>query len=96
MRPTLSKLKLTGPQQSLWFEWKLNPESTAYNLPYVFKLNGLLNISAISKALHFLVERHESLRTHFEETAKDVLQVISSTIDFKLNIIDISTSKNDK
>jgi amino acid adenylation domain-containing protein/non-ribosomal peptide synthase protein (TIGR01720 family) len=52
-------------QQRLWFLAQLEPESTAYNLPCVLNLNGVLHLDALQRSFDALAARHESLRTCF-------------------------------
>ncbi|WP_447649790.1 non-ribosomal peptide synthase/polyketide synthase [Pseudomonas abietaniphila] len=52
-------------QQRLWFLAQLEPESTAYNLPCVLSLNGVLHLDALQRSFDALAARHESLRTCF-------------------------------
>ncbi|WP_319929101.1 non-ribosomal peptide synthetase [Xenorhabdus santafensis] len=59
-------LPLSFAQQRLWFLAQFNPAaSLAYHIPLVLRLNGKLNLPALSCALNRLVARQESLRTHF-------------------------------
>src|SRR3954452_14534340 len=36
-----------------------------FNLPFAFRLEGPLNLTALAQAIDDIVRRHESLRTHF-------------------------------
>jgi amino acid adenylation domain-containing protein len=75
-RPT--KIRLSYAQQRLWFLDQLQGGSAEYNLPQVFRLRGLLNRWALQKAVNALVERHESLRTHFAVEDGIPYQVVES------------------
>ncbi|MFE3873416.1 amino acid adenylation domain-containing protein [Kitasatospora sp. NPDC059146] len=50
-------------QERMWFLNRLAPESAAYNLPLVFEVSGPLDLGALERALHTVLERHEPLRT---------------------------------
>ncbi len=91
----MAKFKLTDFQLSLWFEWKLRPESTAYNLPFMYKLIGILDLSALIKSLSYLVTRYDSLRTHFEEIDDEAYQMIDKEINYQVEIIDCSSQDNE-
>ncbi|MEW5926454.1 MAG: amino acid adenylation domain-containing protein [Gemmatimonadota bacterium] len=52
-------------QQRLWFIQQMEPESSAYNIPYALRLRGRLDVDALRRALDALRARHESLRTVF-------------------------------
>nr|AYN44351.1 nonribosomal peptide synthetase [Cloning vector H69C977B_s23] len=58
---------LAPGQESLWFIDALGGSSAAYNVPLVMQLNGVLDLTAVSRAVSLLVERHEALRTTFHE-----------------------------
>src|SRR5258708_36809799 len=55
-------LPLSFSQQRLWFLDKLEPNNPNYNVPYVVRLKGNLEVTALETALNEIVARHESLR----------------------------------
>ncbi|MDC3379015.1 amino acid adenylation domain-containing protein [Planctomycetota bacterium] len=69
-------IPLSFTQQSMWFLWKLAPESPAYNVPTAIELRGRLDALALGEALRTIQRRHEVLRTRFSEQGGVVLQVI--------------------
>ncbi|RKH35770.1 amino acid adenylation domain-containing protein [Corallococcus praedator] len=77
--PRDGSLPLSFAQQRLWFFAKLEPDSTAYNLPFVMRLEGVLDVPAFSSGLRDLLQRHESLRTTFREEASGPVQRIAPT-----------------
>lgn len=52
-------------QQRMGLLWLLDPEGAAYNLPGAVRLQGVLDLDALSAAFEALVARHEPLRTLF-------------------------------
>ncbi|HEX2095689.1 MAG TPA: amino acid adenylation domain-containing protein [Longimicrobiaceae bacterium] len=64
-------LPLSFAQERLWFLYRMEPESSAYNMPFVLRLRGKADVTALRVALNGLVARHESLRTVFS-AADDV------------------------
>ncbi len=56
---------LSFAQERLWFLYQLAPESTLYNLPMVFRLDGPLRAEALASALAAVERRHAVLRTVF-------------------------------
>ncbi|TBV12885.1 non-ribosomal peptide synthase/polyketide synthase [Stutzerimonas kirkiae] len=56
-------------QNRLWFLWQRQPDSVAYNIPGGLRLRGELDVEAVQQAFETLIERHESLRTHFVRDA---------------------------
>lgn len=56
---------LSYGQQTLWFLYKLAPESWAYNTLLAFRVRGVLDVPAFHHACQMLYERHASLRLRF-------------------------------
>jgi amino acid adenylation domain-containing protein len=66
----------TYQQESLWFLHRLDPSSSAYHIPFALRLDGALDVPALERAVHVLVERHEALRTRFVEDDGQPRQVV--------------------
>ncbi|GAB6041222.1 amino acid adenylation domain-containing protein [Endothiovibrio diazotrophicus] len=59
-------LPLSFAQQRLWFLNQLEEgNGAAYNMPFVFRIQGRLEVAALEGSLREIVRRHESLRTVF-------------------------------
>jgi natural product biosynthesis luciferase-like monooxygenase protein/amino acid adenylation domain-containing protein len=67
-RPSESPLSYN--QRALWFLHQLAPESAAYNIASLVRIDSDLNVSALRRSFQSLVDRHESLRTTFGVTAE--------------------------
>jgi amino acid adenylation domain-containing protein/non-ribosomal peptide synthase protein (TIGR01720 family) len=72
--------------------------NAAYNMPDIQAFNGDLDTSKLETAVGLLIERHESLRTCFEE-AKETGEVFQKVIPANevpspFSVIDISNSSN--
>jgi tyrocidine synthetase-3 len=63
--PVMDSYPLSNSQKRLWVTSQLEKQSVAYNIPVVYKLNGIPDTAALRHALDALVARHESLRTVF-------------------------------
>jgi amino acid adenylation domain-containing protein len=52
-------------QQRLWFLDKLEPGSSAYNVPVLLRVQCTLDVPSLIRSLEEIVRRHEALRTVF-------------------------------
>ncbi|MFD2168535.1 amino acid adenylation domain-containing protein [Tumebacillus lipolyticus] len=94
--PPLTKLARQGDiplsfaQQRLWFFDQLSEERALYNVPTLWKINGSLQLEALRWSLNRIVERHEALRTSFQEKAGEPIQVISPPFEVPLLETDLT------
>ena len=88
--PSREKLKLSYAQQRLWFIDKLEGGSPQYNMTGAFRLKGKLNRSAFEQTIQEIIERHEILRSRFEQEGDQVFQVVSEVYDVPLKEVDLS------
>uniref|UniRef100_A0AAU3HY74 Amino acid adenylation domain-containing protein n=1 Tax=Streptomyces sp. NBC_01393 TaxID=2903851 RepID=A0AAU3HY74_9ACTN len=65
---------LSFAQQRLWFLNRLDEASSAYNVPVLVRMSGVLDVPAVEAALADLLDRHESLRTVFGEVDGQLVQ----------------------
>lgn len=72
----MKKIPLTRQQYSMYLEWKLNPQSCAYNTIFQFKLYGKIKKKLLYKALQYITQKHESLRTQIVLESTEVNQII--------------------
>ncbi|BAY41877.1 amino acid adenylation domain-containing protein (plasmid) [Nostoc sp. NIES-2111] len=82
-------LPLSFAQQRLWFFDQFEPGSPSYNLPRTVRLQGKLNIDALSASLNEIIRRHEILRTSFAISHGQPIQVISPSLNLQLPIVDL-------
>lgn len=73
-------------QQQFLFLDHMFPGNTAYNMPSLFHIKGILDIDALRNSLLSIQKRHEILRTVFVETngvfSQNILQ--TQVLDFEL------------
>ena len=82
-------LPLSWAQERLWFINQLEGKSATYNIPGAFRISGNLDINALQQALVEIVQRHESLRTAFQNENSTPIQVIYPESDIKINLVDL-------
>ncbi|HVG21073.1 MAG TPA: condensation domain-containing protein, partial [Blastocatellia bacterium] len=61
----------------------------AENVAVCIRFSGLLNLAALEQSITEIVRRHEILRTTFEETDGQILQVTNPPTPFKLDVVDL-------
>ncbi|MCP4661375.1 MAG: non-ribosomal peptide synthetase, partial [bacterium] len=83
-------MPLSFSQERLWLLDRLEPGSTAYNLPYPARLKGKLRVAALERAIDEIVRRHESLRTTFAFQDGEPVQRIAPPAPFRLPVVDLS------
>ncbi|MGK7878448.1 MAG: amino acid adenylation domain-containing protein, partial [Xenococcaceae cyanobacterium] len=87
--PQDKDLPLSFAQQRLWFLGQLEPGSSAYNMPAVYRLTGQLNITVLEQSLNEIIRRHEVLRTTFPAVDGQPSQAIAPSVTLTLPTIDL-------
>src|SRR5438309_8007192 len=77
-------------QQRLWFLDRFEAGTAAYNLPYVYRIIGPLDVDFLTRAFQSAIQRHATLRTVFDSVDDEVRQVVLSDLDVKVPIIDLT------
>ncbi|HEX7239936.1 MAG TPA: amino acid adenylation domain-containing protein, partial [Longimicrobiaceae bacterium] len=77
-------------QQRLWFIDRLDPGSTAYNVPMALRLRGALDVPVLDRTLGEIVRRHEALRTTFDEAGGEPVQVVHPAVPAPLPAAELS------
>lgn len=57
--------ELSHAQRRIWIMSQFAGAAALFNMPMVYRLEGALNIEAITKAFETVIDRHQSLRTVF-------------------------------
>jgi amino acid adenylation domain-containing protein/FkbH-like protein len=83
-------LPLSFAQQRLWFIHQMEPASAAYNIPLAVRMQGDLDIFALRQGLIEIVRRHEVLRTRYESSNGQTVQVIDESAGVELAIWDVT------
>lgn len=83
-------------QERFWLLSQIEQSNPSFHMPAVIRISGPLDVWALEKSFQALTERHETLRTTFEEIDKEVVQVISPAKPFVLPVIDLQSISEDK
>ena len=75
-RRRLDRAPLSFAQQRLWLEHQRDPARSAYNLPRALRLSGELDADALEQALNRVIDRHDILRTAFNDIDGAPVQVV--------------------
>ncbi|OQP61097.1 hypothetical protein A3860_05095 [Niastella vici] len=77
-------------QERLWVLTRFEEASVAYNMPAVFRINGVLDIPLLKQAFRLSIERHEALRTiFFEEDGRQMQKILTpSAMTFSVLVED--------
>lgn len=75
-RQDRNNVPLSPSQDTLWFVDRLQTGTTTYNVPFLFRLEGDLDVTALTDAFASIVRRHEALRTYVLEENDEYFQGI--------------------
>jgi acyl carrier protein len=85
--PRPHRLPLSRQQQMLW----LRAERTGWHhRPLAARLTGLVDVAAVSAAVHHVVTRHEMLRTTFQHDGGDPVQVVHDSLEPEVSAVDLT------
>ncbi|NND35764.1 MAG: amino acid adenylation domain-containing protein, partial [Gammaproteobacteria bacterium] len=71
-------------QQRLWFLDQLEGPGAAYNVKLPVRLSGPIDPECLQRAIDYVVDRHESLRTTFASRNGAPVQIVSSSVEVPL------------
>ncbi|MBR1212272.1 non-ribosomal peptide synthase/polyketide synthase [Bradyrhizobium sp. JYMT SZCCT0180] len=71
-----TRAPLSFAQSRLWFLWRMDPDSAAYNISATVRVRGQLDVHAMQQAFDRLVIRHSALRTVFRQEGRDAEQIL--------------------
>ena len=76
IQPATGEPVCSYSQERLWFVEQLAPGFATYNLIIGVRARGRIDHSALESAFHYVLERHEPLRTTFEARPSGVAPVV--------------------
>ncbi|MCC5644529.1 amino acid adenylation domain-containing protein [Nostoc sp. CHAB 5824] len=80
---------LSFAQQRLWFIHQLTPDTPAYNIPFIIRFQGRVNVAVLEQSLNEIIKRHKILRTNFIVVDGQPVQVIQPDLSIKLPVEDL-------
>ena len=81
-------------QARLWFLWRMDPLSPAYNMAGRLKLSGALDTAALAASLNALAARHEALRTSFSAGPEgEALQTVRPAAPVAIRHLDMAGAR---
>ncbi|MGS0897008.1 amino acid adenylation domain-containing protein [Burkholderia stagnalis] len=84
--PDSDTVPLSAAQRNIWFLQQYDRTSTAYNLDRVFVVDGELDVPALRRALQYVCDRHEILRTRIVADGGQPRQVVDDAFRFPLTV----------
>ncbi|MGW5338681.1 non-ribosomal peptide synthase/polyketide synthase [Rhodococcus pyridinivorans] len=93
--PRPDRIPLSLAQSRMWFLNQFDPTAATYNLPFVLRMRGKVDVDALQAALYDVVRRHESLRTVFPESGSGAYQSILPMSEVDLGLADGSVSEDE-
>jgi amino acid adenylation domain-containing protein len=92
-----ARIPLSFAQRRMWFLHRYGESGSAYNLTYLWRLEGTVDEQALGRALRDVMIRHETLRTIFpEEEGEPAQQVLDpAVIVTPLTVRDVAADEVD-
>ncbi|WP_316634060.1 amino acid adenylation domain-containing protein [uncultured Flavobacterium sp.] len=87
-------MKLTLPQQDVYFEQLLLPNEPIYNIGAKIEIKGAVNFDIFNKAYIALINQHDVYRVILEKVQEDVTTKVLQEHNSQLGFVDFSQSEN--
>ncbi|HEY0194455.1 MAG TPA: amino acid adenylation domain-containing protein, partial [Kofleriaceae bacterium] len=86
---TTTRFGLTRAQRRIWDAFLAAPHSTASNMAVAVTFPEAVEATALDAALAELAARHEGLRTRFDDTGGEVMQVVEPSARIAVREVDL-------
>jgi amino acid adenylation domain-containing protein len=87
-------MKLTLPQQDIYFDQLLYPNEPIYNIGAKIEIKGIIDVEIFKKAYNVLINQHDVYRSTLIKDQDNVTVKIKDNHDSELNYIDFSFNIN--
>ena len=85
-----NKLSASAIQKQFWIIQQIHPETSAYNVPSVFRVKGNLDVSILEKSINEVISRHGIFRTLFSNEGEELYQVVQPEMPLTVDVVDES------
>jgi hypothetical protein len=87
--PREGALPASIAQEHFWIFDQVLPGLPLFNIPYVMRLEGALNVAALEQSFNEIIRRHEALRTTFATVDGQLVQTIAPPLLMTLTVKDL-------
>ncbi|WP_428741192.1 amino acid adenylation domain-containing protein [Tenacibaculum sp.] len=87
-------MKLTLPQQDIYFEQLMHPSAPIYNIGAKILIEGIIDVVTFKKAYESLIKQHDSYRTIFKNDNEEITSLVLENFEEELPVIDFSEKEN--
>ncbi len=86
----LSEYPVSCSQMRIWYLDQLEPNTPAYNICVAYRLQGSINLEALNESVNLITARHQSLRTTFEKSEPNPIQIVRQLDRFAIPLVDLT------
>jgi len=83
----------SSAQKRMYILSQFEGSEESYNMPSIFKVEGLMDKRKVEDAFIKLIDRHEALRTSFHMIDKEPVQKVHQKVDFNFEYYNLKTEK---
>lgn len=94
-RQNVQRSPLSFAQTRIWSKI-INNTISVNNISIAIRIIGILNTAALEESMNTIIQRHEVLRTSFQDENGCAMQIIHANADFKLSILDCTAVASDE
>ncbi|OAK51474.1 non-ribosomal peptide synthetase [Rhodococcoides kyotonense] len=91
--PRPSTIPLAPNQHRMWLLNRFDPSSPAYNIAGAVRLDGVVDVGALTQAVVDVVARHHPLRTFYPDSPTGPRQVILDDVALDVPVVDTTADR---